>query len=67
MFENVGTSTSRNPKGLNSLYRDNFTLLYHSINLSRHLASWPKFEVRIREELSRRRKEEGEREREEDK
>jgi hypothetical protein len=26
MSENVGTSTSRNPKGLQGLYRDNFTL-----------------------------------------
>jgi hypothetical protein len=24
MFENVGASTSRNPKGLHGLYRDNF-------------------------------------------
>jgi hypothetical protein len=27
MSENVGASTSRNPKGLHGLYRDNFTLL----------------------------------------
>jgi hypothetical protein len=26
MSENVGASTSRNPKGLQGLYRDNFTL-----------------------------------------
>jgi hypothetical protein len=26
MSENVGVSTSRNPKGLHALYRDNFTL-----------------------------------------
>jgi hypothetical protein len=26
MSENVGASTSRNPKGLHSLYRDNFTI-----------------------------------------
>jgi hypothetical protein len=26
MSENVGVSTSRNPKGLHCLYRDNFTL-----------------------------------------
>jgi hypothetical protein len=26
MSENVGASTSRNPKGLHGLYRDNFTL-----------------------------------------
>jgi hypothetical protein len=25
MSENVGASTSRNPKGLHGLYRDNFT------------------------------------------
>jgi hypothetical protein len=29
MSENVGASTSRNPKGLHGLYRDNFTLPYH--------------------------------------
>jgi hypothetical protein len=28
MSENVGASTSRNPEGLHSLYRDNFTLPY---------------------------------------
>jgi hypothetical protein len=28
MSENVGASTSRNPKGLHGLYRDNFTLPY---------------------------------------
>jgi hypothetical protein len=28
MSENVGASTSRNPKGLHGLYGDNFTLLY---------------------------------------
>jgi hypothetical protein len=28
MSENVGTSTSRNPKGLHGLYRENFTYLY---------------------------------------
>jgi hypothetical protein len=28
MSENVGGSTSRNPKGLHGLYRDNFTLPY---------------------------------------
>jgi hypothetical protein len=27
MSENVGASTSRNPRGLHGLYRDNFTLL----------------------------------------
>jgi hypothetical protein len=27
MSENVGASTSRNPKGLHGLYRENFTLL----------------------------------------
>jgi hypothetical protein len=27
MSENVGASTSRNPKGLHGLYRDNFTFL----------------------------------------
>jgi hypothetical protein len=31
MSENVGTSTSRNPKGLHGLYRDNFTLPSHPI------------------------------------
>jgi hypothetical protein len=30
MCENVGASTSRNPKCLHCLYRDNFTLPYHS-------------------------------------
>jgi hypothetical protein len=30
MSENVGASTSRNPKGLHGLYRDNFTLLFTS-------------------------------------
>jgi hypothetical protein len=28
MSENVGESTSRNPKGLHGLYGDNFTLPY---------------------------------------
>jgi hypothetical protein len=28
MSENVGASTSRNPKGLHGLYRDNFTFFY---------------------------------------
>jgi hypothetical protein len=28
MSENIGASTSRNPKGLHGLYRDNFTLPY---------------------------------------
>jgi hypothetical protein len=28
MSENVGASTSRNPKGLHGLHRDNFTLPY---------------------------------------
>jgi hypothetical protein len=27
MSENVGASTSRNPKGLHGLYRDNFTFI----------------------------------------
>jgi hypothetical protein len=27
MSENVGASTSRNPKGLHGLYRDNFTYI----------------------------------------
>jgi hypothetical protein len=31
MSENVGASTSRNPKGLHGLYRDNFTLLNYVI------------------------------------
>jgi hypothetical protein len=31
MSENVGASTSRNPKGLHGLYTDNFTLLCRSI------------------------------------
>jgi hypothetical protein len=29
MSENVGASTSRNPKGLHGLYRDNFTFLFY--------------------------------------
>jgi hypothetical protein len=33
MSENVGASTSRNPKGLHGMYRDNFTLLYVNYNL----------------------------------
>jgi hypothetical protein len=33
MSENVGASTSRNPKGLHGLYRDNFTLPYMFWNL----------------------------------
>jgi hypothetical protein len=28
MSENVGASTSRNPKGLHGLYRDNFTFTF---------------------------------------
>jgi hypothetical protein len=28
MYEKVGTSTSRNPKGLHGLFRENFTLPY---------------------------------------
>jgi hypothetical protein len=38
MSENVGASTSRNPKGLHGLYRENFTftftLLWHHISVS---------------------------------
>jgi hypothetical protein len=30
MSENVGASTSRNPKGLHGLYRDNFTLPHNN-------------------------------------
>jgi hypothetical protein len=30
MSENAGASTSRNPKGLHGLYRDNFTFKYAS-------------------------------------
>jgi hypothetical protein len=29
MSENVGASTSRNPKGLHGLYRDNFTFTFY--------------------------------------
>jgi hypothetical protein len=32
MSENVGASTSRNPKGLHGLYRDNFTLTSQETN-----------------------------------
>jgi hypothetical protein len=32
MSENVGASTSRNPKGLHCLYRDNFTFTYRAYN-----------------------------------
>jgi hypothetical protein len=28
MSENVGASTSRNPKGLHGLYRENFTFIF---------------------------------------
>jgi hypothetical protein len=31
MSENVGASTSRNPKGLHGLYGDNFTLLTSTV------------------------------------
>jgi hypothetical protein len=31
MSENVGASTSRNPKGLHGLYRDNFTFFNFNI------------------------------------
>jgi hypothetical protein len=31
MSENVGASTSHNPKGLHGLYRDKLTLPYHTI------------------------------------
>jgi hypothetical protein len=33
MSENVGASTSRNPKGLHGLYRDNLPYLYFSLNI----------------------------------
>jgi hypothetical protein len=32
MSENAGASTSRNPKGLHGLYRDNFTFYLYYIN-----------------------------------
>jgi hypothetical protein len=32
MSENVGASTSRNPKGLHGLYRDNFTIAVQQIS-----------------------------------
>jgi hypothetical protein len=35
MSENVEASTSRNPKGLLGLYRDNFTLPYCSLYVVR--------------------------------
>jgi hypothetical protein len=35
MSENVGASTSRNPKGLHGLYRDNFTFLPYRITEKR--------------------------------
>jgi hypothetical protein len=31
MSENVGVSTSRNPKGLHGLYRDNFSYLREQV------------------------------------
>jgi hypothetical protein len=34
MSENVGASTSRNPKGLQGLYRDNFTFTFYHIHTS---------------------------------
>jgi hypothetical protein len=35
LSENVGASTSRNPKGLHGLYRDNFTLSLPFIQTSK--------------------------------
>jgi hypothetical protein len=32
MSENMGASTSRNPKGLHGLYRDNFIFTFFTIN-----------------------------------
>jgi hypothetical protein len=37
MSENVGASTSRNPKGIRSLYRENFTLAIYVVYSER---SW---------------------------
>jgi hypothetical protein len=34
MSEFVGASTSRNPKGLHGLYRENFTLPFHRLTLA---------------------------------
>jgi hypothetical protein len=34
MSENVGASTSRNPKGLHGLYRDNFTFYLYRPDLA---------------------------------
>jgi hypothetical protein len=34
MSENVGASTSRNPKGLQGLYRENFTFTFTSVSIA---------------------------------
>jgi hypothetical protein len=39
MSENVGASTSRNPKGPHGLYRDNFTFTISVISLRQSLVS----------------------------
>jgi hypothetical protein len=50
MSENVGASTSRNPKGLHGLYRENFTLPL--IKLINSFLSQRKFTVPVEGELS---------------
>jgi hypothetical protein len=41
MHENVGASTSRNPKGLHGLYTDSFTFIIILIVIALHSFIWP--------------------------
>jgi hypothetical protein len=43
MSENVGASTSRNPKGLHGLYRDNFSFIHKFI---KETVYWNEFQLR---------------------
>jgi hypothetical protein len=46
MSENVGASTSRNPKGLHGLYRDNVTFLYFTLTYHNLHATVPHYALR---------------------
>jgi hypothetical protein len=51
MSENGGASTSRNPKGLHGLYRDNFTLLIYT-QIYAFLKYWRRNESTMRQYIS---------------
>jgi hypothetical protein len=44
MFENVGASTSRNPKGLQGLYRNNFTFTFICDDTYRNIPDFQKYD-----------------------